>query len=246
MRRAFFSAVFFLATPLFAFDGLQPICGLTCEPNPASTEYGGAVVARGKFYNARGNSIFASRAAGGPATMLLADDELAGSESYSYAVPVLSLPGRNGLDVNLALQYNSRVWTMDKVNNTATFNADRDFPSYGFRIGYGYLEYKSSDDFYIVTLGDGTKHQLYFATTNTYDARDSSYIRYYAGTTRLLRFKNGVQIFYEPIPDLSTLYRPYRIQDANGNYITIEYLNKSRMVQGRMAVGAARQTHLTQ
>ena len=38
---------------------------------------------------------------------------LIGSQSFSTAFPILSLPGRNGLDLNLTLFYNSQVWLTD-------------------------------------------------------------------------------------------------------------------------------------
>jgi len=85
---------------------------------------------------------------------------VAGSQSYNYVIPILSLPGRAGMDLNLNLYYNSRVWDIDTINSTATFNADRDFPSYGFRLDFGYLEYDVINDQYILTERDGTKHGL--------------------------------------------------------------------------------------
>ena len=42
------------------------------------------------------------------------------------------------MDLNLNLYYNSRVWDIDTINGTATFNADRDFPSYGFRLDFDF------------------------------------------------------------------------------------------------------------
>jgi len=65
---------------------------------------------------------------------------LPGSTSFTYTVPILHLPGRNGLDVDLTLYYNSAIWTVDVANNRVSFNADRDFPGYGFRLGYGMIE----------------------------------------------------------------------------------------------------------
>jgi len=52
-----------------------------------------------------------------------------GSQSYNYAVPILHLPGRNGLDLNLGLHYNSRVWAADPGSGQMTFNVDRDWPA---------------------------------------------------------------------------------------------------------------------
>lgn len=128
----------------------------------------------------------------------------------------LSLPGRNGLDVNLVLFYNSRVWTLDPVNNTITFNADRDFPSYGFRLGYGYVE--SSNGTFLLTEPDGTKRQ----TSGTVD---SSYISW-DKTNHILRRKNGEQWFYQA-SSTPTIFVPKKILDTNGNFISITYHTES-------------------
>jgi hypothetical protein len=50
-----------------------------------------------------------------------------GSGNYNFTAPVLSLPGRAGLDLSLALSYNSRVWTKYEPSTyyqdiTAVFN----------------------------------------------------------------------------------------------------------------------------
>ncbi|NNE65159.1 MAG: hypothetical protein HKN33_01220, partial [Pyrinomonadaceae bacterium] len=37
----------------------------------------------------------------------------AGSGNFGFSAPVASLPGRNGLDVNLSLNYNSLLWHKD-------------------------------------------------------------------------------------------------------------------------------------
>src|SRR5438270_873985 len=69
-----------------------------------------------------------------------ATEELPGSQSFNWSIPLVNLPGRAGLDVSLSLIYNSRMWDFNTVDNDITFNIDRDFPSYGFRLDYGYLE----------------------------------------------------------------------------------------------------------
>ena len=147
--------------------GQTPRCETTCQPDPTSSTYtNGTFPARPLPQNMRARaSVFGARAAGTSKTSSVN----AGSDTYNYAVPILGLPGRNGLDVNLVLYYNSRVWTLDPVNNTMTFNADRDFPSYGFRIGYGYIE--SSGGSSLLTEPDGSKRQVPAGVTI-----DSSYI----------------------------------------------------------------------
>jgi len=60
-----------------------------------------------------------------------------GSSSYSYAIPVVHLPGRNGLDVELnPFINNSHVWNTTPGSSVLASNADRDFPDYGFRLDY--------------------------------------------------------------------------------------------------------------
>ncbi|MBI2679290.1 MAG: RHS repeat protein, partial [Candidatus Koribacter versatilis] len=129
--------------------------------------------------------------------------------------------------MDLTLYYNSAVWTTRKTSSTvtgATFNGDRDFPSYGFRLGYGYMEYDSTDDFYTLTASDGSKRRLVLVTAGTYESDDSTYMRFYPAQG-ILRYKSGVTVFYELIPDLTNddLRRPYQIQDTNGNFISITY-----------------------
>jgi hypothetical protein len=148
-----------------------------------------------------------------------------GSSGYNYTVPLLHLPGRNGLDVDLVLFYNSRVWTIDTVNLTATFNASRDFPSYGFRLGYGEIEGPGTDDTgsngYILTEPDGTQRVLHFLASTKYESTDSTYIDYNP-STKILSRADGSQWLYQQV-GTSTIYRPIQIKDRNGNYISIAY-----------------------
>lgn len=150
---------------------------------------------------------------------------LAGSESYNQVIPILSLPGRNGLEIDLALFYSSRVWTIDSANNRVTFNADRDFPSYGFRLGYGYIEV--GDFVAILTEPDGTKRRMLNNVTV-----DSSYIDWNS-STKILRRKDGTQWHYQQV-GTSNLYRPIKIQDTNGNFISITY--KPEATFGKQAI----------
>src|SRR5207302_383601 len=98
-----------------------PLCdGVECAPNPTSSTYGTALTARPKLPNARGSLS--------PVVPLMADASasltLVGSQSFNQTFPVLNLPGRQGMDLSLNLYYNSRIWNVDNVNNTATFNID--------------------------------------------------------------------------------------------------------------------------
>src|SRR3954467_7822570 len=106
MRRL---AVAFIFLFLLAYpEILLASCLPNCEPNPNGTGYSSIALARPLHYNAR--KFFDPEDPVNP-TKKGSSGITTGSQSYSYAIPVLSLPGRNGLDVNLTLYYNSRVWT---------------------------------------------------------------------------------------------------------------------------------------
>jgi YD repeat-containing protein len=194
---------------------IAPICDVTCTPDPSGSTYGGAVAARPKLLNARGFSSPIQVTAGPEHVPMVA-----GSQSYNYVVPILSLPGRAGMDLNLNLYYNSRVWDIDTVNGTATFNADRDFPSYGFRLDFGFLEYDVNNDQYILTERDGTKHAL--RNVGGYNSSDGTYINFNS-STKVITYKNGTTVLYSPFPSDANLSRPIQIKDTNGNYISIVY-----------------------
>ncbi|MBI2678994.1 MAG: RHS repeat-associated core domain-containing protein [Candidatus Koribacter versatilis] len=117
--------------------------------------------------------------------------------------------------MSLNLLYNSRVWTIDTANNSATFNVDRDFPGYGFRLGFGYIELNGTT--YVLHEGDGTKRSFTSGVTT-----DSSYIDWNS-STKVLRYKNGTQVQYAAFPGSTTFFRPTKITDTNGNYITVTY-----------------------
>src|SRR4030095_11527234 len=55
------------------------------------------------------------------------------SRNYNWGAPIVSLPGRAGMDLNLGLSLNSLIWTKSGTN--MYFNLDRGFPSPGFRLG---------------------------------------------------------------------------------------------------------------
>ncbi len=206
----------------------RPICDVTCTPDGTSPSYAGALAARSKITNARGfgNPLVAK-------TLPLKvprTDTVIGSQSYNYVIPIVHIPGRAGMDVDLNLYYNSRIWDVDTVHSTITFNADRDFPSYGFRLDYGFVEKSGTglNGSITVTLNDGSKHQLTPSTSTQYDATDGTYLSYFTQTNALY-FKNGTIIYYEPFPSQAsqtspTLFRPTQIRDTNGNYLYFGYL----------------------
>src|SRR5262245_4380353 len=63
-----------------------------------------------------------------------APDGGAGSGNFQFTAPVLARDGR-GLDINLGLALNTRVW--HKANSQITFDIDRDWPAPGWSLGFG-------------------------------------------------------------------------------------------------------------
>ena len=222
-----------LVLPLSAAGQNKPVqCDVTCEPDPTSGSYGSTYGSRYSAANARGYgggngsptaaghvtpSPLAVHAPGGAPSSPV----IPGSQSYSYAIPIVNLPGRNGLDVNLTLFYNSQLWTF--TGSSVTYNADRDFPSYGFRLGYGLIEAPASGSTsYILTEADGTKRELRLSSGSTYITVDASYM-VWSSSTHILQRKDGTQWFYTQVPSNTSFYRPTKIENTNGNYITIAY-----------------------
>ncbi len=141
MLRNCFTVILLLVSSSLIAE-IQPVCDVDCTPDTGGSGYGAVVRARPTPPNSRGNNQVLPSL---------------GSQSYNYAISIVSLPGRNGLDLNLTLHYNSRIWIVDKVNipRTATLNADRDFPSYGFRLDFGYLEFEARDRKHVCADGGG-------------------------------------------------------------------------------------------
>lgn len=159
------------------------------------------------------------------------------SGNYNFTLPVLGLAGRAGMNVTLALSYNSKVWTMDSGTNTMVFNGDRGFPAPGWRLGFGAIQIKDSNGGYynsvtgktsmIYLAPDGTRHDLALVSgTNTFKSYDSSYLTFDT-IAQIMYFPNGTQVKYVAnsydanVRDYQAL--PIEIKDRNGNYITISY-----------------------
>jgi RHS repeat-associated protein len=239
LSRFAMSFVLFLVLTYATSATTPPLCDVNCRPNPTSTTYPATYAARPMSQNARGHSAtFSQTAPGSPR----ASATLAGSQSYSYAIPILSLPGRNGLNVNLMLYYNSAVWTIDLVNRRATFNADQDFPNYGFRLNYGTIEGPVTDGYgnqsYLLTEPDGTTRDMEYVTASDYQSIDSSWADFNPSTLVLKR-KNGSEWTYVKV-GTSTVYVPVKIEDTNGNYITITYSTAANV--GNQAIGTITDT----
>ncbi|HEX5083979.1 MAG TPA: hypothetical protein VFY40_18175, partial [Blastocatellia bacterium] len=163
----------------------------------------------------------------------------AGSANFQFAAPVLSLDGR-GLDLNLGLMYNSRVW--HKANSEITFDIDRDWPAPGWSLGFGKIVGMGAQNGYMIIEPDGTRRpytcSISFYTTSqeaVCKTTDGSFIDYKVigdapadgggPRTSSVFYPNGTEITYVAATgDIKANY-PSLIVDRNGNRMVISYRN---------------------
>ena len=97
-----------------------------------------------------------------------------------WSVPLLSLPGRAGLDLGLNLSYSSMVWT--RSGPYIYFDEDNGWPSPGFHLGFPTLQEKVFDaqagrNVYLLISGGSRVSLRQMGTSNIYEAADSSYLQ---------------------------------------------------------------------
>jgi RHS repeat-associated protein len=162
----------------------------------------------------------------------------AGSGNFQFSAPLIGLDGR-GIDINLALNYNSRIW--HKSGSDMYFDIDGDYIP-GWTFGFGRIV--TAGNGYMLIGADGTRHSYggnpwSYSAPNTslqgFDGytRDGSFINYWARGYRpqygsyileaWAKLPNGTKIVYGASANLSAY--PTQITDANGNYITITYVS---------------------
>lgn len=160
----------------------------------------------------------------------------AGSGNFQFAAPIIGLDGR-GINVNLTMTYNSRVW--HKSGTDMYFDVDGDWQP-GWTMGFGRIV--TAGNGYMLIDGDGTRHSFSgnpwsYSAPNTslqgFDGytTDGTFINYYARGYRpqygsyilnaWAKLPNGTTITYGASANLGAY--PTQITDANGNYLTITY-----------------------
>jgi RHS repeat-associated protein len=166
-----------------------------------------------------------------------------GSANFQFSAPAVVMDGR-GIDLSLLFHYNSRVW--HKVGSELFFDIDHDFIP-GLSFGFGKIV--MAGDSYMLIDGDGTRHSYQgtlrtnfsppFSALQSFEAHttDATFIDYYAEgfqpqfdnsngknmVTAWAVMPNGTRIEYGAQANYA-MY-PTRITDAQGNFITITYLN---------------------
>ncbi|MET0648220.1 MAG: S8 family serine peptidase, partial [Pyrinomonadaceae bacterium] len=154
-----------------------------------------------------------------------------GSKNFNWALPVVSLPGRAGLDLSLTLSYNSLVWV--KQGNAMQYNADGGYPSPGFQLGIPQLQKPFTDgsgqSAYMMVTPSGGRITLRYAAVNTYEDRDGSYaqMKLVTGGWAQVTTTEGTQYTFEPKANGEK--RCVEIKDRNGNVITFGYDGAGRV-----------------
>ncbi|HYV11705.1 MAG TPA: DUF4214 domain-containing protein [Pyrinomonadaceae bacterium] len=150
-----------------------------------------------------------------------------GNRNFNFGLPVVNLPGR-GLDVSMALTYNSLIWnkSTNPINSSTwmTYDVDSGFPAQGFRLGYGQIEDQGSAGF-TLTDSNGTRHALVYSSQYNYDTNDGTFIHFTGGSGwGTVYYPGGTRVSYGAAGNGYRSY-PTSITDPNGNYISISYVN---------------------
>src|SRR6185295_6364335 len=128
-----------------------------------------------------------------------------GSQNVNWSLPLVSLPGRSGLDLNLTLVYNSLVWTKD--GSLIKFNADLGNPAPGFRLGLPILQQRFLNSSiglyaYMMVTSTGRRVELrQVGSSNIYESHDSTYTQLDVSDPNalLLRTKDGTRYKFLPV-----------------------------------------------
>jgi YD repeat-containing protein len=142
-----------------------------------------------------------------------------------WSLPLLSLPGRAGLDLGLGLSYSSLVWT--RSGPYVYFDQDNGSASPGFRLGFAtiqgpYFDAQVGRNAYLLITSSGHRVELrQTGTSNVYEAGDSSYLQLIVnGSSLLLRTTDGTQITFG---GFENAWQATAIEDRNGNLLNVSY-----------------------
>ena len=157
------------------------------------------------------------------------------SRNSAWGTNLVSLPGRAGMNLSIAMGYNSLVWT--KVGTTMAFDMDKSNLAPGFNFGFSriepaYVNAQTSILSYLMVSPSGGRTEFrQTAVSDTYETADSSYAQIKVNNpvtsnnptpiediTLTVRGTDGTQMSYAWI---GNAYRCTKITDRNGNFITI-------------------------
>jgi YD repeat-containing protein len=167
------------------------------------------------------------------------------SGNYHRSVPLVSLPGRAGLDLEITLHYNSLVWS--RYSNNIAFDADYYATlTPGFRLGFPEIEYHvpGGVEIYLALLPSGRRVELRAVAADEFEATDGSYLylkRNPGAQTMTLYATDGTQFIYT-LPPNSPSYRCTQVKDANGNYLSVTYTTLGSVPNHLVAISTVTDT----
>jgi hypothetical protein len=140
-----------------------------------------------------------------------------------WGLPLISLPGRAGLDLGLSLSYSSMVWT--RSGPYTYFDEDYGNPSPGFHLGFPtirgpYFDAALGKSVFLLITSSGRIQLRQIGTSNIYESFDSSYLQLTLGANSTLRTADGMRMSYSTFEDE---LHCTGIEDRNGNLITVTY-----------------------
>jgi hypothetical protein len=142
-----------------------------------------------------------------------------------WSLPLVSLPGRAGLDLGIGLTYSSTVWT--QAGSYISFDDDWGDPSPGFKIGFPTIQGRYTNNLiganvYILITSAGRRVELRrVGSSNIYEAGDSSYLQLIDNSgSLLLRMTGGTQMTYA---QFGSDWHCTAVEDRNGNLILANY-----------------------
>jgi RHS repeat-associated protein len=214
------------------------------QGNPDPTVSSGTVTAPGNFIGSPRLAAF-EHARGG-ATKL---KNILASPDYLFTAPVISLPGRDAA-LDLALSYNSQLWTKDPNSGAMFFDTERGYPVPGWRIGYGRIivsfngtstgngsggtpaDYPGD---LLVIQPDGNPIVMtgsWDGATFEYASGDGRFLTYNYMNGKL-RYPDGTLVTYNIV---NNRLLPVQIRTRNGNTITVGYRTRTSSFPIRWAI----------
>ncbi len=150
------------------------------------------------------------------------------SRNYNWSLPLLSLPGRAGLDLGLTLSLNSLIYT--KGGSVIHFDSDQGYPAPGFSLGFpeirgAFTNTEAGVQSYLLSMPSGHRVEFRLVSTNVYEAVDSSYMRLThdpVTSVFILYMTDGKQCKFIDVTGQG-YHKCVQIKDRHGNYITIGY-----------------------
>lgn len=158
------------------------------------------------------------------------------ARNFGWSAGLVALSGRAGLDAGFGISYNSLVWT--RQGNTMFFDADASNVTPGFRFGFSniepaYYDAQTGRFAYLMVTPSGARVEFkQTAASDVYETADSSYTQLKvnvpegsrdASLEDMILTVTGTDGSAMSYNWKAGAYRPFKIRDANGNFINIEY-----------------------